>query len=218
MSKLIIALILALMAAGACVAQSTTVQSVSALANADIEKSETSLGDLYADALRDAMKTDVAFVAASEVKPSDTPIPAGTVQISDIVALVSYPDDPLAVLGLDGKMIRLALEKAVSDYPQPNLGFLQVSGLQFTFDASKPAGKRVTAITIGGASVDDKRSYSVAVTNSLGNGALGYFKVWTRDNVKLRATDTSLSKCMEAFLKSHPKIDYSSLNRITASK
>jgi len=217
MSRLLIVVILVLIS-GACVAQSTPVQSVSALSNTDIGKAETSMGDLFADALRESMKTDIAFVAASEVKPKDTPIPAGAVALADIVSLVSYPDDPLAVLSLNGNMIRQALEKAVSVYPQPNLGFLQVSGLAFTISEARPTGKRVSAVTVGGAPLDDNRSYSVAVTNSLGNGALGYFKIWSKDNVKLRSADMSLSKSMDDFLKSRAKIDYSSLSRISVSK
>ena len=38
-----------------------------------------------------------------------------------------------------------ALENAVSKYPQLEGRFLQVSGLKFAFDPSKPVGERVDA-------------------------------------------------------------------------
>ena len=83
--------------------------------------------------MRAFAKADIAFIAASELKAKDQPIPAGKVSASDLGDLVSYSDDPLAVLKLTGAQIKQALEKAVSIYPQPNLGFLQVSGMKFTF-------------------------------------------------------------------------------------
>ncbi len=95
---------------------------------------ETAIGDLFADAVRSAVKADIAFVAASELRVKDAPIPAGEVAVTDITAFASYPDDPLAEVRLTGKAVKQALEKSVSIYPQPSLGFLQVSGLRFTID------------------------------------------------------------------------------------
>ena len=123
-------LALCLVVLGVC-ANASQSQSATSLGNDDPRKQETAAGDLVADAVRDATKAQIAFVAASELKPSSEPIPAGSVSSSDVAALISYPNDPLAILRIDGKTIRQALEKSVSIYPQRNLGFLQVSGLKF---------------------------------------------------------------------------------------
>lgn len=199
-------------------AQPVQTQSASPLGNKDIGKAETVIGDLVADAVRSALHTNIAFISASELKPKEPPFSAGTITSSDIAGLISYPDDPLAVLQIKGSQIREALEKAVSIYPQPNLGFLQVSGLTFTFDSKKNAGERVTAVQVGSSAIDENGYYTVAVTNSMANGALGYWKVWTKDDIKARFADNSVVKAIENYFKANPKIDYGSLNRITIVK
>ena len=203
--------------AGACFAED--VQSASPLGAKDIGKAEAAVGDLVADAMRAALKTDVAFAAASEIKSKNDPFPPGKVSSADIAKLVSYPDDPLAVLEITGKAIRAALEKAVAIYPQPSLGFLQVSGLKFEFDPAKPVGERVHSVSIGGKPMDATARYTVAVTNSIANGALGYWKIWASQDVKSRQPDLTIVKALEAYFKSRAKIDYGTLGRIaTASR
>jgi len=191
----------------------------SPLGNKDVAKVETAIGDLAADAARNLLRTDIALIAASELKPKDPPLPAGKILLSDIKPLVSYPDDPLAVLELTGKAVKQALERSVAINPQPNLGFLQVSGLQFTFDLRKPSGERVTSIKVGGSPINEGTTYAVAVTNSVANGALGYWKVWDQDKVKItRKPDATIVKAVEAHFKASPKIDYSKLDRIAPVK
>lgn len=196
-------------------AQAVQTQSTSPIGNRDPGKNETAAGALIADAMRAKLGSNLAFVAASELKPKVEPFPAGTISSDNITGLVSYPDDPLAMLILRGSVLRQALEKSVSMYPQSNLSFLQVSGLQFTFDPSKKPGQRVTSVKIGGTPLSDEFFYTAAVTNSLANGALGYWKVWTKDDVKQRFPDMTTKQAVEDFLRANPRIDYSKLGRIT---
>ncbi len=201
--------------AGVTLAEDVIVQSASPLGNKDAGKTETAIGDLVADAVRREARADIAFVAASELKPKDPPIPAGKVSSADVAALVSYSDDPLAVLQITGKSVKQALERSLSIYPQPNLGFLQVSGLSFTANPGAAAGSRVTSVTVGGSPLNDSATYTVAVTNSMANGALGYWKVWTEDQVKERRPDTNIVTAIQSYFKANPKIDYGTLDRIT---
>jgi len=214
----LISLLILLAAGTAGLADAVQTESASPLGNKDVAKVETAVGDLATDAVRRLLRTDFAFCAASELKPKDPPIPAGKVSSSDIEPLISYPDDPLAILELTGKAIKLALERSVSIQPQPNLGFLQVSGLQFAFDPKKPSGERVTSIKVGGSPINENATYTVAVTNSMANGALGYWKVWGQDRVKDRRPTATIVKAVEAHLKANSKIDYSTLDRISPAK
>lgn len=195
----------------------TDFEIVSPLGNKDCGKSETAVGDLVADAVRAILRTDVAFVASSELKPRDEAVPAGKASSGVLADLVSYADDPLAVLELSGRSIRAALERSVSIYPQPNMAFLQVSGLRFTFSANNSRGQRVMSVTINGKSVSDDARYKVGLTNSLANGAVGYWKVWSQNDPRTRVRDKTLIKALEADLKANPRVDYSKLDRITAS-
>ena len=207
-----------LLTGGACFAQAAQTESASPLGNAEPGKKETAIGDLAADAVREALQCNVAFVAASELKPTKTPFPAGTITSSQIAGLISYPNDPLAVLLLDGKTIRQALEKAVSISPQRNLGFLQVSGLRFKFDAKAKPGNRVTSVVLDKTPLNDDYYYTVGVTNSMANGALGYWKVWRKDDIKTKFPDTTIVRAVENYFRAHAKIDYSKLDRITAQQ
>lgn len=208
----------AFLAAQVSAAEPVQTESASPLGNKDAGKSETAIGDMIADAVRSFLRTDIAFIAASEIKPKDPPIPAGKVATTDIQPLISYPDDPLAILELTGNSIKQALERAVSIYPQPNLAFLQVAGLKFTFDPRKPSGQRILSVSVGGLPLDVNATYTVGVTNSMANGALGYWKVWGESNIRQRLPETSIIKAVEAFFRANPKIDYSKLDRITRAE
>ena len=209
-------LVVLMITAITCYAAQST--SVSQLDNVDPGKAETAIGDLVADALRAAMHTDIAFVAASDLKQLAAPIPADAINSSDIIALIAYPDDSLATLTLDGKSIKQALERSVSNYPQSNFGFLQVSGIRFTIDPARPTGSRVSSINIGKSPINDDQKYTAAVSNSLANGALGYWKIWTKDNITSRSQNITNAGALDAYFQANPKLDYSTLNRIITTK
>jgi hypothetical protein len=196
-------------------APDTNFEIVTPLQNKDSGKNETSVGDLVTDAVRAVLGTDAAFVASSELKPRDEAIPAGQTSSGILAGLVSYSDDPLAVVELTGAKVRSALERAVGIHPQPSMSFLQVSGIQFRFDASAPVGRRVVSVTIAGKPVADEARYTVGMTNSLANGALGYWKVWSQDSIKKKLPDVTLIKALEAYLKDNPKVDYPKADRIS---
>ncbi len=208
-------------AAGACALSAVAPPestSASDLENKDPGKQETSVGSLVADAFRASAHADAAFAAAGDLKKTDDPLPAGKVESGDVSALLAYPDDHMVVLALDGRKIREALEASVATYPRPGLAFLQVSGVKFTFDPSKDVGQRVTSITVGGKPIADDGAYTVAMMSSLADGALGYWKVWSKRNVISKLDATTGSAAVDSYFKANPKLDYSALNRIALVK
>ncbi len=188
--------------------------SASALSNNAPGKQETPIGSLIADAFRAAMHADVAFVAAGDLKSTDDALPAGKVQSSDVLSVIAYPDEKVVVLALDGRKIRNALEISVGTYPRAGLSFLQVSGLKFSYDAAKPAGQRITSVTIGSSAIIDDHAYTVAVGRSLADGALGYWKVWSKNNIVSSKEPVLSSVAINSYFRTHSKLDYSSLDRI----
>ena len=131
-----------------------------------------------ADVLRDFAGTDGAFLAAGLVKES--------YQASDLSSLLLYPTDEVVVVSLKGSQIRQALEKSVSLYPQQNSSFLQISGFEVTFSKNGAPGQRIVSISAGGSRLDESRTYTIAMPNTLGRGGLGYFKIW--DKAKITKT------------------------------
>jgi len=174
---------------------------------------EVSIGDLAADALAAAGQSPLAFVAASELKEVSEPIGPGRVNSDKITALLSYPEELVVVLSLTGSEIRSALEKSVSFYPNKNLGFLQVSGLSFSFYPGRKSGQRVGEITVGDAPLVTDKNYEVAMTRSLGSGAIGYWRIWGKQDV-VRETDVSFSKAVQSFLAAVKTVNYSGTDRI----
>lgn len=125
-----------------------------------------------ADLVREAAGADVAF------------LPAGIMYRDfigdDLGKLVKYPTETIHVSKLTGAQLRQALNRSISLYPSPNSGFLQVSGVEVTFDPRKPAGERVASVTVGGKAIDDRADYNVAMPISLARGGYGYFNVWDK--------------------------------------
>jgi 2',3'-cyclic-nucleotide 2'-phosphodiesterase (5'-nucleotidase family) len=158
------------------------------VSTADVRTAETDAGNLVADAVRLIAGADVGFVPAAAFKPGTTaPRPAPAEQIA---TLVEPSSDIIVVMNLKGDQILAALERSVSYAPQPSAGFLQVSGITFSYDAKKPSQSRVSNVTIGGRNLDRNSTYKVATTRPLGNGQQGYYQVWNRNAI---ASDTNKS-------------------------
>ncbi len=74
--------------------------------------------------------------------------------------------------------MRDALERSVSLAPKPNNGFLQVSGISFSYNQTSPAGKRVGDIMLGRKTVKAQDQVRVAMPLDLASGGFGYFRIW----------------------------------------
>lgn len=100
-----------------------------------VRSSETNLGDLCADAYRWALDADIAFVNGGGVRAD---IPAGDITYGQIISV--HPFGNMAcMVEATGQEILDALEMAASTAPAENGGFLQVSGLKYTIDLTKPS-------------------------------------------------------------------------------
>jgi 2',3'-cyclic-nucleotide 2'-phosphodiesterase (5'-nucleotidase family) len=150
-----------------------------AITTAGVKKAETEAGNLLADAVRAAASADIGVVPAAAFR-SDASAPRPLTG-EQAAGLVDPASDEIVVLSLRGDQIMAALERSVSFSPQPSSGFLQVSGLRFTYDAKKEGGKRVVSVTVaGGQPLDAARTYKVATTRPLANGQQGYFQIWDK--------------------------------------
>jgi 2',3'-cyclic-nucleotide 2'-phosphodiesterase (5'-nucleotidase family) len=141
-----------------------------------------------ADVLRDAASADGAFLAAGLVKES--------FQQDNLASLLQYPEDEIVVLGLKGTLIRQAFERSISLYPQQNTSFLQVSGFEITFDPAAAPGSRVKRVSANGSSLDDNKTYNVAMPASLGRGGLGYFKIWDKNKIVNTIPNLTVEKAL----------------------
>lgn len=136
---------------------------------------ETNIGNFIADAYRQATNADVALLNGGSIRADDV-IRPGELTKRDVLSILPFPN-PVVKIEVTGATLRAALEHGVSrsaEDAEPGR-FPQVSGVRFTFDARRPAGARITEVTINNQPLDDKRTYTLATTTFLAvDGGDGY--------------------------------------------
>lgn len=134
------------------------------------------------EAMRSATGAELALLGAAFFNESAS-VPSTNFSADDLIKALAHPDDEVVVLRLRGEQILQALERALELYPQKNNAFLQLAGAEVRFDPKAESGKRVASVQIGGAKLDPNRTYTVATTAPMARGALGYFRVWSREQI-----------------------------------
>lgn len=135
-----------------------------------VRASETNLGNLVADAVRDAANAEIGFTNGGGLRAS---IKKGDVTKGDIITVLPFGNYIVSKRITGSAMVR-ALEHGVSVAPETNGGFLQVSGLTFKYDQTRPAGSRVYDVMVGGQPINPARYYLVATNDFMAVGGDGY--------------------------------------------
>ena len=126
-----------------------------------VRRNESELGNLTADAFRWAAKSDIAIINGGGLRAD---LPKGDVRKRDIMAIFPF-GNTLRVAEVKGSVIRAMLEHSVEYYPASFGGFLDVSGLTFSYDPTQPGGHRVKEISIGGHPLDENKNYTIALAD-----------------------------------------------------
>ncbi|HEU4874564.1 MAG TPA: 5'-nucleotidase C-terminal domain-containing protein [Pyrinomonadaceae bacterium] len=136
---------------------------------------ETNVGNFITDAFRKATTADVGFMNGGSVR-ADSIIGPGKLTQRDLLSILPFKNK-LVKIEVTGATLRAALEHGVSrsaEDSEPG-GFPQVSGIHFTFDASRPPGSRVVEAKVNGQPLDDAKKYSLTTTTFTGlDGGDGY--------------------------------------------
>jgi 5'-nucleotidase len=105
------------------------------------------------------------------------------------------------VIEVTGDVLRQALEHGVSlTGPGAEPGrFAQVSGIRYSFDASKLSGVRLVDVTVNGRPLDPKKTYRLVTTSFIAEGGDQYAMFKGSKNVlKTKLTDSGvLRKAIE---------------------
>ncbi|WP_082252930.1 5'-nucleotidase C-terminal domain-containing protein [Bacillus sp. FJAT-27251] len=141
---------------------------------------ETNLGNLITDGMLDKAKTinPNTVIALQNGGGIRTSIPAGEFTLAKVLEVMPF-GNALGIMQLTGSEIKAALEHSVRLAPTANGGFLQVSGLKFTYDSSLPAGQRVQTVEVKGdganfAPLNPDKTYTVATNIFTAKGGDGY--------------------------------------------
>ena len=126
-----------------------------------VRRNESELGNLTADAFRWAAKSDIAIINGGGLRAN---LPKGEVRKRDIMAIFPF-GNTLRVVEVKGSAIRAMLEHSVEYYPASFGGFLDVSGMTFSYDPTQPGGSRIKEIFIGGQPIDEGKTYTIALAD-----------------------------------------------------
>lgn len=138
-----------------------------------VRAEESAIGNLIADAIRAATGADIAIANGGGIR-GDRTYDAGT-KLTRRDILTELPFGNTTVLTeLPGSQVLAALENGVSQVEKGAGRFPQVSGLTYVFDASAPAGSRVSEVMVAGAPLDPDKVYKVATNDYILGGGDGY--------------------------------------------
>lgn len=125
---------------------------------------ESALGNLIADAQRAAMGTDFAFMNPGGIRAD---LLAGPVTWGALFTVQPFGNS-LVKMDLTGQQIIDLLNQQWLNQPFPRL--LQISGLIYTWDNSRPAGDRIVEVRKDGLPIDGAALYTVTANSFIAAG------------------------------------------------
>lgn len=131
---------------------------------------DTNIGNLIADGMKDAMKSDFAFMNNGGIRQS---VDAGT-QVTYATILGIQPfGNQLMELTMTGAQIKTLLEQQWDNPTGSKV--LSISGIKFSANTSLPKGSRILWYTFtNGAPIKDDVKYTVTVNDFMAGGGDGY--------------------------------------------
>jgi 5'-nucleotidase/UDP-sugar diphosphatase len=141
--------------------------------NATVRGGEAAIGNLFADAVREATKADVVLVNGGGFRGGKV-YPAGT-QLTRKDVLTELPFlNKAYVLELTGAQLKEALEQGFTGAENEVGRFPQVSGMRIKADVARAVGQRVVGVTVNGKPLNPSAKYRLATNDYLANGGDGY--------------------------------------------
>lgn len=169
------------------------------------------LGALIADAQRESVKADVAFMNPGGVRAGLT---KGNVTWGQAFTCQPF-NNQIAVLRMTGAQIKTALEQqwGPGSGGEVRATILYPSGLTYEFDDAQPYGSRARNITIGGAPISETQVYTVAMNSFLAGGGDGFPEFAA---IKDRSLGSNDLDALISYLAAHPGV-VPELGRIRAT-
>jgi 5'-nucleotidase len=170
------------------------------------EAGNSELGDLIADAQREATGADVALTTPSWVRGD---LNAGTVNWGDLFRVQPF-GNRLMKISLTGKQIVALLNQqwTLDDHPR----ILHVSGIRFSWDAGSPANDRIVEVLKDDKPIIPERRYTVILNEYLAEGGDGFSLL---QDVPRRPSGLLDIDALERYVKKHSPLRTNLEKRIT---
>ena len=177
---------------------------------------DTPLGNLVADAFRFKTSTNVALQAGGSIA---LPLWEGTFTPGDLFRVNGYGFNlvntlgfQLATFNLTGMDILTGLTFGLSEIEMNDEFLIQVSGMEYTYDGTKPAEERLVSVNINGMPINPAATYSVT-TNEMVLGILAYIGI-TPSNVTILNGVTEFQALSEYVMSQNNFIQPKTLGRV----
>jgi 5'-nucleotidase / UDP-sugar diphosphatase len=138
-----------------------------------VRREESSMGNLIADAIRDATGADIAIANGGGIRADRTYDAGTTLTRRDILTELPF-GNATVLTELPGSQVLAALENGFSQVEEGAGRFPQLSGATVVYDPTAPAGSRVVSVMVGGAELDPDTVYKVAANDFILAGGDGY--------------------------------------------
>lgn len=167
---------------------------------AQCRSQETNLANLLTDAMKKAGHADLTLMNGGGIRES---IPQGDISVYQVSKTLPFTNS-LVTVEVKGDKIYSAIERGLRKYPGEGNGpFLQVSGISYVFDGSKPAGRRLVKVIKDGQPLDKDKYYRVATNDYLYNGGDDYVEF---QNTKLISFGALLKDVLTNYIKEQKEV------------
>lgn len=129
------------------------------------------LGNLIADAQLAATKAQGAQLALMNVggiRAALNPAADGSVTFGQLYKIQPF-ENTLVTMTLTGAQLKTVLEQGIDGQPT-TMWLAPSAGFAYRYDLTRPAGERITAMTLGGQPIDPAATYRVTTNSFLSDG------------------------------------------------
>jgi 2',3'-cyclic-nucleotide 2'-phosphodiesterase (5'-nucleotidase family) len=143
---------------------------------------DTPIIDFVLEVQRRAAGAELASTAAFNLRAS---LDTGAITVAEVAALYPY-DNTLRAIRISGRQLREYIERsayyfgragsgrAVVDTAIPGYNYDMLAGVDYTIDLRRPAGSRITGLSVRGRAVTDVDTFTLALNNYRQAGGGGF--------------------------------------------
>jgi len=171
----------------------------------EVRTKENAFGNLVADAVRNAVQADIAFLNSGGIR-GNRQYEAGYALTREDIQMEMPFNNTVELFEMTGRQIRQALEQGLSCIDLMDGCFLQVSNIRMRYDPNQASGNRVIDILVGGKPLKPEASYRVGTLNFLASGGDGFDMLQNSPRLTRAGSGKLLWEVVVSYLQAQPVI------------
>ncbi len=176
----------------------------------NVRTAENAMGNIVTDALRDYYKAEIGLINAGGIRGNRQYAAGAIITRGDLQGELPL-HDVSCLIHVKGSILVQMLEYGVSDIEHAKGGFLQVSGLEYTYRPSSPAGSRIVTVTANGTPLNPNKIYDVSLPEYIAGGGGGFSMISEQCDSNAPRPPQELVEILRVYITGHspisPKIE-----------